>query len=252
MTNLRFYLGTHMPHWLGLVDVPLFISRTRMAQRRTLPVARGRWALDSGGFTELQYHGGWTIDPADYVAFVRRCADEIGQLDWAAPMDWMCEQIVIDGGQIGRQRFVGTHLSVAEHQHRTVTNYLHLRTLAPELRIVPVLQGQTRDDYHRCVDLYERAGIDLAAEPVVGLGSVCRRQATFGVKIRGLDMYAAYLTSADSLAWSLRGSHIRPCAHARRASEANCLPFALAWRDRVLRTGQSTQLDLLAELGSAA
>ena len=271
MTNLRFYLGTHMPHWLGLVDVPLFISRTRMAQRRTLPVARGRWALDSGGFTELQYHGGWTIGPAQYVAFVRRCADEIGQLDWAAPMDWMCEQIVIDGGQIGRQRFVGTHLSVAEHQHRTVTNYLDLRTLAAELRIVPVLQGQTRDDYRRCADLYDRAGIDLTAEPVVGLGSVCRRQASreiaalvadlaadglrlhgFGVKIRGLDMYAAYLTSADSLAWSLRGSHIRPCAHARRASEANCLPFALAWRDRVLRTGQSTQLDLLAELGSAA
>jgi hypothetical protein len=92
---LRFYLGSHMPHWLGLLDVPLFISRTRLAGRRTLPVAGDRWALDSGGFTELQYHGGWTITPAEYVAFVRRCADEIGQLDWAAPMDWMCEQIVI-------------------------------------------------------------------------------------------------------------------------------------------------------------
>jgi hypothetical protein len=269
--TLRFYLGAHMPHWLGLVDVPLFISRTRLADRRTLPVARTGWALDSGGFTELQYHGGWTITPTQYVAFVRRCADEIGQLDWAAPMDWMCEQVVIDGGQIGRQRFVGTHLSVAKHQHRTVTNYLDLRALAPELRIVPVLQGQTRDDYRRCADLYDRAGVDLSAEPVVGLGSVCRRQASreiaaliadlattglrlhgFGVKTRGLGMYSAYLTSADSLAWSLRGSHVRPCAHGHRASEANCLSFALAWRNRVLRAGTCAQLDLLAELEGAA
>jgi hypothetical protein len=61
--------------------------------------------------------------------------------------EWMCEQIVIDGGRIGRQRLVGTHLSVAEHQAHTVTNYLQLRTLAPDLPIVPVLQGQTRDAY---------------------------------------------------------------------------------------------------------
>jgi hypothetical protein len=268
---LRFYLGAHMPHWLGLVDVPLFISRTRMAGRRRLPVARTGWALDSGGFTELQYHGGWTITPADYAAFVRRCADEIGQLDWAAPMDWMCEQVVIDGGQVGPLRFVGTHLSVAEHQRRTVANYIELRSLAPDLPIVPVLQGQTRDDYRRCIDRYQRAGIDLTAEPVVGLGSVCRRQATreiaslvadlasdglrlhgFGVKTRGLGLYAAYLASADSMAWSLRGTHIRPCVHARRASEANCLPFALAWRRRVLRATQAAQLDLIAELGRAA
>jgi len=269
--GLRFYLGTHMPHWLGLVDVPLFISRTRMADRRSLPVARGRWALDSGGFTELQYHGRWTITPAEYARFVRRCADEIGQLDWAAPMDWMCEQVVIDGGQVGPLRFVGTHLSVAEHQRRTVANHIELRTLAPELPIVPVLQGQTRDDYRRCIDLYHRAGIDLTTEPVVGLGSVCRRQASreiaalvadlageglrlhgFGVKARGLGLYAAYLASADSMAWSLRGTHIRPCAHGPRASEANCLPFALGWRDRVLRATRTAQLDLLVELGWAA
>jgi hypothetical protein len=271
MARLRFYLGTHMPHWLGLLDVPLFVSRTRMADRRSLPRARTRWALDSGGFTELQYFGEWTITPAAYVAFVRRCADQIGQLDWAAPMDWMCEQVVIDGGQVGPLRFVGTHLSVAEHQRRTVANYVQLRTLVPELRIVPVLQGQTPDDYRRCIDLYDAAGIDLTGEPVVGLGSVCRRQASreiaaliadlaaaglrlhgFGVKTRGLGLYTAYLTSADSMAWSLRGRHIRPCAHSRQASEANCRHFALAWRTRVLRAGNHAQLDLLAELDQAA
>jgi hypothetical protein len=202
---------------------------------------------------------------------VRRCHDEIGELDWAAPMDWMCEQIVIDGGRIGPLRFVGTHLSVLEHQHRTVNNYLELRTLAPELPVIPVLQGQTSDDYRRCIELYERAGIDLTAEPLVGLGSVCRRQATryiaaliadlaagglrlhgFGVKTRGLNLYAAYLTSADSLAWSYRGRYVRPCAHGDAVSEASCRTFALAWRSRVLRTNVDAQLDLVAEAGRAA
>ena len=105
--GLRFYLGTHLAHWLAVVDVPLFISRTRLASRRTLPAARTGWALDSGGFTELQYHGRWTITPAAYVAFVRRCATEVGQLDWAAPMDWMTEQVVIDGGRVRGGRLRG-------------------------------------------------------------------------------------------------------------------------------------------------
>lgn len=48
-----FYLGTHQPQWLGRYDVPMFISRRRLSSRKSLPQARGRWALDSGGFTEL-------------------------------------------------------------------------------------------------------------------------------------------------------------------------------------------------------
>ena len=43
--------------------------------------------------------------------------------------------------------FAGTHLSVAEHQARTVANYLTLRDLAPELPIIPVVQGWTVADY---------------------------------------------------------------------------------------------------------
>jgi hypothetical protein len=60
---------------------------------------------------------------------------------WAAPQDWMCEPIVINGGTAGGQRFAGTHLSVAEHQRRTVANYAQLRDLAPDLPIIPVVQG---------------------------------------------------------------------------------------------------------------
>lgn len=49
----QFWLGTHKTGWLERTDVPLFISRRRLVERVTLPRARGPWALDSGGFTEL-------------------------------------------------------------------------------------------------------------------------------------------------------------------------------------------------------
>jgi hypothetical protein len=37
--RLRFWLGTHQPHWLALTDVPLFVSHRTLAQRRRLPRA---------------------------------------------------------------------------------------------------------------------------------------------------------------------------------------------------------------------
>ena len=114
----------------------------------------------------MSLHGRWHSNPATYVRAVRRYADEIGNLDWAAPQDWMCEQSVLRR----------TGLTVREHQRRTVRNLVRLRELAPELPFVPVLQGWTIADYERCADLYRQAGIDLEAEPLVGVGTVCRRQ----------------------------------------------------------------------------
>jgi len=106
--------------------------------------------------------------------------------------------------------------------------------------------------------MYQAAGVDLAAEPLVGVGSVCRRQGTeeigtimqalagkglrlhgFGVKTEGLRRYGQYLASSDSMAWSLRGRHIRGCRHARHGqrapgSESNCLAFAREWRAGII------------------
>lgn len=240
-----FYLGAHHPHWLGQLDIPLFVSRNALSRYRTLPRARGAWALDSGGFTELRSNGGWRREAGEYVAEVRRYRDEVGNLAWAAPMDWMCEPSML----------AKTGLTVGEHQGRTVVNYLELRDLAPNLPFVPVLQGWALDDYLRCADMYAMAGVDLEAQPTVGVGSVCRRQHTteieaimsalatrcglrlhgFGVKTRGLASYAPFLVSADSMAWSYRGRRSGPCEHGGRAkNEANCLSFALEWRERVL------------------
>jgi hypothetical protein len=150
---MRFYLGTHQPAWLAReLGVPLLVSHRRLAGRRSLPRATGPWALDSGGFTELSLHGRWRTDAHAYAAAVRRYAAEIGYLDWA-PQDWMTENHVL----------ARTGVSLRTHQHRTVTNYLRLRDVAPDLPIIPVLQGQSSTEYHHCADIYERQGIDLAA-----------------------------------------------------------------------------------------
>lgn len=89
MNAPQFLLGTAMPSWLPQAGVPLFVSDTRMRKRKTMPRAAASWAADSGGFSELQRHGQWTVTPAEYVARLYRYRDEIGSLLWAAPQDWM-------------------------------------------------------------------------------------------------------------------------------------------------------------------
>jgi hypothetical protein len=118
-----FYLGTHEVPWLAGDVGPLFVSHRRLASRVKLPRAAVRWALDSGGFTEIAMHGRWLTTPAEYVDAPRRYATEIGLLDWAAPMDWMCEPAMR----------VRTGLTVEDPQRRTVANFLELRELGPEL-----------------------------------------------------------------------------------------------------------------------
>lgn len=254
VTAVRFLLGTHMPNWLRRAHldgpqshpVPLFISDRRLRGYRTLPRAVTSWALDSGGFTELSTHGSWDLGPtpAQYVARIRRYRDEIGHLAWAAPQDWMCEPWIT----------AKTGLSVTEHHRRTVDNLLQLRSLADDLPIIPVVQGETPEDYRRCADLYARAGIDLTTEPLVGVGSVCRRQNTiaaghiltalhslgvtrlhgFGFKILGLRRYGHLLTSADSMAWSIaarREPSLPDCTG--HINCANCPRYAYRWRQHV-------------------
>ncbi len=265
---MTFYLGTHIPKWLNDTPVPLFISRRTLVSQKVLPKAIGPWALDSGGFSELQMFGGWETPAMQYSTEVRRFHDEVGGLEWAAIQDWMCEDIVIKGGTTSTGAvFKGTGFSVREHQRRTIHSWHLLRQLAPDMPWVPVLQGQRPDDYLAHADQYRESGTDLSKLPLVGVGSVCRRQGMaeamqilvalhaqgvknlhgFGFKISGLaNGAAALLKSADSMAWS-RGARFRPrtpgCEHVfRKASKAglpspcgNCKRYALIWRDQVLK-----------------
>lgn len=245
---MRFYLGTHIPRWLfrdEFRDVPLFVSARRLRdQKRWRQQAIAPWALDSGGFTELSMHGRWTVTPQQYVEDVRRWCGEIGLPEFAAPQDWMCEPVML----------AKTGKTVREHQELTVANYLTLRSLAPELPFIPVLQGWVYDDYLRHVEDYRSAGIGLATLPLVGVGSVCRRQDTtmaedlmydlaqmgikphgFGFKVKGLRACSRWMASADSMAWSFQARHDDPLPGCTHKTCANCAKYALAWRERVLK-----------------
>lgn len=264
-----FYLGVHELTWIGRVTVGLFISRERLGRRRRLPLpaARGPLALDLGGFTRLSLHGSWEgVTDTQVVADARRVRDECGRLDFAPPKDWMCEPHVLQK----------TGKTIAEHQRLTVESYVALHSAAPDLPWAPVLQGWGLDDYLRCVELYDRAGVDLWASaeqglPVVGVGTICRRQGTreavqilqhldglglrlhgFGLKIEGLARVAPLLQSADSMAWSSAGRRAWP---GLPGSCANCILYALSWRRATIasaRRGDARGAQLALPLGRAA
>lgn len=246
---MKFYLGTHhaTQRWFD-ADVPLFVSRRVLTARKSIPVASTGWALDSGGFTELNLYGRWETSEADYIRDVRRFAQD-EYLEWVAPQDWMCEPSVL----------AKTRLTVAEHQELTVANFRTLRAHLGPL-VIPVLQGWTLDDYHRCWELYERRGVDLEREPLVGLGSICRRQNmaeagrivrslqplnlhAFGVKLTGLESFGDALASADSMAWSYRARMDHPLPGCTHKSCANCLRYALRWRQQVTDLLAQTRLE---------
>jgi hypothetical protein len=252
---MQFWLGTHQTAWLSHASVPLFISARRLRPRRSVPQAAAPWALDSGGFSEISMFGQWLTPAMQYSSEVRGWRDRIGGMAWAAIQDWMCEPFIVEK----------TGLTVAEHQRRTVHSWRLLRQLAPDLPWCPVIQGWEIDDYLRCVDMYAADGTDLATLPIVGLGSVCRRQDTgmaeelitelhrrgikvhgFGFKVRGLRRVHHLLESADSLAWSFQARRSEGYPGCTHKSCANCILYAMRWRERLLRvleTPAQTQFD---------
>lgn len=238
-----FYLGTHKPNWLRVVSIPLFVSRRTLSIWKLPPRALGRWALDSGGFSELSMFGEWRTSSAQYLAEVRRFSDDVGNLEWAATQDWMCEPFIL----------AKTGKTIREHQERTIDSYFEL-SAAMNFAWVPVLQGWRRDDYLRHRDRYAARGICLESLPLVGVGSICRRQGTreavdilaalageglrlhgFGFKQKGLQSAQDFLASADSLAWSYHARKrpaLEGCLTHRNC--ANCLRYALKWRESLL------------------
>jgi hypothetical protein len=251
-----FFLGTDRLSWFKRTAIPLFVSRRTLARLKTLPEARGPWALDSGGFTELTFHGRYTVSPEQYVNEVERYQRTIGRLQFAAVQDWMCEPFMLER----------TGKTVKEHQELTIKSYIDLHSLLPGAPWAPVLQGYAIDDYLIHAEMYQRAGINLALFPRVGVGSVCRRQRTFeiielflalrplGLKLHGFGIKTSFirqafsliLTSFDSMAWSLqarkRGRPLDGCEH-RTCS--HCLRYALQWRDALISVGERPRQEFL-------
>lgn len=267
---MYFYLGAHHPEWLARARVPLCVSvralRDRIfvpGRKRRAPVPRALvpWLCDSAGFTEVSEHGRWRTSAKEHSELVVRASEEIGSIAVASPQDWMCEPWVVKGGSAivhGRRvTFPGTGLTVREHQRRTVDSVLELRAIAPSVNWIPVLQGWSLGEYLDCAELYDKVGLDLRAEPLVGLGSVCRRQGTvgatltithladegirlhgFGFKIDGLLAVGQHLASADSMAWSSAARFAPPIPGHTHKRCNNCLENALDWRrDLIDRLG---------------
>lgn len=272
MNDLTLYLGVHRPTWLTIDGPPLMVSL------RTLPKHKGYrsavpWFVDSGGFTELQMHGRWRTTAEQHAERCMDVMERFGNVAWLSPQDWMCEPAVINGGTFKDITFVGTGLSVREHQERTVDNYLELIDISEDMPWVPVLQGWTVEDYHRHVDMYLACGVDLRDNHLVGVGSVCRRESMpeaidimrtlharglllhgFGFKQEGIAACWPYLESADSMAWSYnakeegrkygrscgrpngRGGAVKSCA--------NCRHYALAWYERTINRVEPQQMTM--------
>jgi hypothetical protein len=236
---MRFYLGTHIPAWVERVDVPWFVSVTRLLDRKS-PLVGRNWVMDSGGFTQIAKYGRYTISESDYHRAIA-----MHKPGAAFCQDWMCEPSML-------QR---TGLSVQEHQKRTLSSYLSLSGECPEVR--PVLQGWSSKDYARHVQMYQQAGVDMSQ--LFGVGSVCSRNGSEevivnilrlvnrecpGIRLHGFGLKSTALTnghvvsmleSADSMAWSSRGRRTKLCNWGCPSrSCGNCLEFALLWRRKVL------------------
>jgi hypothetical protein len=262
LTGLKWH---QLRHWRRINSrAPVCVSLNDAPKIRypTIDFAVG---IDGGAFGKLSSIGKmtdearlafldeWANSAEAHAHKARKAIDGLGRkwVEWVGPQDWMCEQFMLDK----------TGLTVEEHQRRTVANYVELCRIAPDVPWLPVIQGYTLAEYLRCVEMYRSAGVDLTEVERVGIGSVCRRQATregvdiivallrmgirvhaFGFKLDGLKMLRTILTdaewsqlTADSAAWSKhawKGQILMPGHYHGRITKncANCTVYADARR----------------------
>lgn len=207
----QFFVGMHQPSDAKHVEFP-FISVNRLRPRKA-PFAVRSWIMDSGAFTQIMKHGGYTEGVEVYAAEIKRWAKN-GQLLAAVAQDYMCEAHMLER----------TGLTIEEHQRLTVERYDALVACdTGGVYIMPVLQGYSPADYVRHIDMY---GDRLAPGMWVGVGSVCKRNGDpraieavlwtikqrrpdlrlhgFGLKATAFSssLVLELLHTADSMAWS--------------------------------------------------
>ncbi|SDT74174.1 deazapurine DNA modification protein DpdA family protein [Actinoplanes derwentensis] len=220
----------------------VLISYDRLRTVKTPPVATAAWVLDSGAYRHLEKNRTWTVSAARYAADIRRYAAEIGRLVWAAPQDWPASP----------RTLTATGLTEFEHQIRTTVSVIQLRAADTGVPILPVLTGATPAGYLRHLDMYRRAGVDLHAEPLVGVGALLGRPRAeaaaivrllhaagltrlhlFGGKGRLLETVGHLATSIDSSGWSDQARRREElCPHGLVKWERNCPQAAREWAAR--------------------
>lgn len=191
--------------------------------------------MDSGAFSELFRYGHYRHSVAEYAEQVRRWAKN-GNLLAAVAQDYMCELFII----------AKTGLSLSEHQRLTIERYDELVAHDTGVRIMPVLQGYSPEEY---VDHIRQYGDRLKFGMWVGVGSVCKRNGDvraiesvllaihrarpdlllhgFGLKTTALQsgLVRKLLHTADSMSWSF--------AARKQGRDANDWREAKAFADRI-------------------
>lgn len=198
-------------------------------RKKELPKPKGKFLMDSAGFTELSDHGKYSFDIEEYLSCIRRFNP-----DYFVNMDWMCEPTIIQK----------TGKNVWYHINATIENYYQVIQQATEDEIkkcIPVIQGWTIQDYLYCIKQYEKNGL---IAPYMGVGSICRRGSTreiakilsiikgelpdiklhgFGVKKSVIDLLPnGILYSIDTAAFMFAQKH-----NGRWVTSANGIDLAL-------------------------
>jgi hypothetical protein len=235
---VKFYIGFDSPSYSYKCHVPYFIS-ARVVINRKKPLF-GDWILDSGGFSELSLYGKYTISEDKYVEAIKRLNPSASFCQ-----DWMVEPMIL----------AKTGGTIKTHQLKTIESYLNL--VGKVDNMLPVLQGQSIEDYLGHIEMYKLAGVSVNG--LFGLGSVCRRQKTkeivwiintiksqypkiklhgFGVKSTALKngSVSIALDSADSMAWCYSGyRHKMYCDNCKARNCSHCVKYALGWREQLLQ-----------------
>lgn len=176
-------------------------------------------ALDSAGFVAMSRYNGYPWNPFQYVELAASA-----EWAWWAAMDLCVEKELAADRLTRRLRIAGT-----------AAGYGECRRLARDRGLrdpLPVLQGQTVDDYKYCADM-----MPIVDWPVlIGVGSMCRRNVhgddgiervvegldrvlpphtkfhAFGVKGQALQRLASHprIASTDSAAWDFNARMLRP------------------------------------------
>ena len=219
--TMNFYVGMDDVHLADKVS-RTFVSVNRLKTRKK-PFPVHEWIMDSGAFTTISKHGGYPEPVSEYAKHIRKWKDN-GKLVAAVAQDYMCEAWMLER----------TGLTIDDHQSLTIERYDALLAEDTGVYIMPVLQGYAPADYVRHVQMY---GLRLAPGAYVGVGSVCKRNASpssivevleaikgerpdlllhgFGIKTTALawEKVRSNLHSADSMAWSFAARWEKTGAH---------------------------------------
>jgi hypothetical protein len=160
--------------------------------------------LDSAGFVAMVRYGRypWSVD--DYLDLAAA-----HPWRWFAARDFCCEPEIADDTQTVLDR-----ISMTSRALVACRNGARERGILD--RLMPVVQGRTLDQYERCLD---RISFALDDAPLLGVGSVCRRNVTGpdGIlevveridRVLGTSPLRLHLFGCKSSAASLLRSHPR-------------------------------------------